>query len=169
MVILVKSTTPDSDKNFWGTTWECFADAEHLFGRKFIIDVAAEPLTAKCKLFFTRDDDALSLDWPDSWYLNPPFDLKVQFIHHAKQQREKGRAGMMLLPYERQTEWWRKGVSKGCIIYEPDGRYNFLERDGETKKSGVNFGSALVCFPSFYIKDSITVPFSRGIGCKAAA
>ncbi len=169
MAILVKSKTSSDNKNLWGTTWECFADAEHLFGRKFIIDVAAEPLTAKCKLFFTRDDDSLSLDWPDSWFLNPPFDLKAQFIHHAKQQRAKGRAGMMLLPYERQTDWWRRGVSKGCIIYEPDGRYNFLERDGVTKKSGVNFGSALVCFPAMHIGDSITVPFNRGIGAKKAA
>lgn len=61
MAILVKSKTSSDNKNLWGTTWECFADAEHLFGRKFIIDVAAEPLTAKCKLFFTRDDDSLSL------------------------------------------------------------------------------------------------------------
>jgi hypothetical protein len=62
-----------------------------------------------------------------------------------------------------------KGIRKGCIIYEPDGRYNFMERDGETKKSGVNFGSALVCFPAMHIGDSITVPFNRGIGANKAA
>ena len=37
-----------------------------------------------------------------------------------------------------------------------------------TKKSGVNFGSALVCFPAMHIGDSITVPFNRGIGAKKA-
>ena len=169
MAHLVKSTTPDEYKNFWATTWECFADAQHLFGREFVIDVAAEPLTAKCKNFFTQADDALSLDWPDRWFCNPPFDLKIPFIHHAKGQQEIGRSGMMLLPYERQTDWWRKGVSKGCIIYEPDGRYNFMERDGKTKKSGVNFGSALVCFPAFHLHESITVPFTRGIGSKLVA
>ena len=168
MAILVKSKTSSDNKNLWGTTWECFADAEHLFGKPFLIDVAAEPLTSKCKNFFTRADDALSLDWPDRWYCNPPFDLKAQFIHHAKQMQAKGRSGMMLLPYERQTEWWRKGVGKGCIIYEPCGRYNFLERDGTTKKSGVNFGSAMVCFPTFHLNESITVPFTRGIGHKKA-
>lgn len=169
MAILVKSKTPDSDKNFWATTWECFADAEHLFGRKFLIDVAAEPLTAKCKNFFTLADDALSLDWPDRWFCNPPFDLKSEFLGHAKVMQDKGRSGMMLLPYERQTDWWRKGVSKGCVIYEPDGRYNFMERDGKTKKSGVNFGSAFVCFPAFQLHESITVPFTRGIGSKLVA
>ena len=169
MAHLVKSKTAAEDKNFWGTTWECLADAEHLFGKTFLIDVAAEPLTAKCKNFFTKEDNALLLDWPDRFWCNPPFDLKGKFITKAKEMQAKGRSGMMLLPYERQTEWWRRGVSKGCIIYEPCGRYNFLERDGVTKKSGVNFGSALVCFPSFHLNESITVPFTRGIGCKAAA
>jgi DNA N-6-adenine-methyltransferase (Dam). len=162
MAILVKSKTPDGDKNFWATTWECFADAEHLFGRKFIIDVAAEPLTAKCKLFFTQADDALSLDWPDSWFLNPPFDLKAQFIHHAKQQQSNGRAGMMLLPYEPCTKWWAETLRTNVICYVPDGRYSFLERDGRTKKNGVNFASCFVLFPCFKIQNSIHIPFSRG-------
>ena len=126
MAHLVKSKTAESDKNFWATTQECFADAEYLFGKKFIIDVAAESLTAKCKLFFTQDDDALSLDWPDNWWCNPPFDLKREFITKAKQQQMNGRSGMMLLPYERQTSWWREDLSNGVIIYEPDGRYNFI-------------------------------------------
>lgn len=199
MAILVKSKTSSDNKNLWGTTWECFEDATELYGRKFECDVAAEPLTAKCRKYFTSPDildslifdrwntavllnhaesvlgnvcvglDALNLSWPDHWFCNPPFDLKGPFIRHAKWQQVQGRPGMMLLPYERQTDWWRRGVSKGCIIYEPDGRYNFLERDGVTKKSGVNFGSALVCFPAMHIGDSITIPFTRGIGSKKAA
>ena len=198
MAILVKSKTSSDNKNLWGTTWECFEDATELYGRKFECDVAAEPLTAKCRKYFTSPDildslifdrwntavllnhaesvlgnvcvglDALNLNWPEHWFCNPPFDLKAQFLHHAKQMQAKGRSGMMLLPYERQTEWWRKGVGKGCIIYEPCGRYNFLERDGVTKKSGVNFGSAMVCFPTFHLNESITVPFTRGIGHKKA-
>ena len=48
MANLVKSKTPESDKNLWATTWECFADAKALYGREFIVDVCAEPETAKC-------------------------------------------------------------------------------------------------------------------------
>jgi len=195
MAHLVKSTTPDNDKNYWGTTWECFNDAQELYGRKLVCDVAAEPLTAKCENYYIstawfdkfRDPrfrteqleqlrqaekrgarctgiDSLNVDWPEHWFCNPPFDLKGPFIRQARRQQQQGRSGIMLLPYERQTDWWRKGCRTGCIIYEPDGRYNFLERDGETKKVGVNFGSALVCFPAMHIHESITVPFNRGIG-----
>ena len=195
MAILVNSKTDKKDSNFWATTWECLNDAEYLYGKEFQLDVCAEPLTAKCRKYYgppifydlaIADEefrslisdiemprcvglDALNLKWDNDWFCNPPFDLKGPFIRHAKWQQVNGRSGMMLLPYERQTDWWRRGVGKGCIIYEPDGRYNFLERDGVTKKSGVNFGSALVCFPAMHIVDSITIPFNRGIGAKKAA
>ena len=53
MAILIDSGTPASDKNFWATTWECFADAQALYGRNFECDIAAEPLTAKCSHYFT--------------------------------------------------------------------------------------------------------------------
>ena len=190
MAHLVKSKTADGDKNFWATAWECFADAETLYGREFQIDVAAEPLTAKCRKYYGPAEfydrvlvdpefnrlapdiemprcvgiDSLNINWEDDWWCNPPFDLKEEFIAKAKQQQKRGISGMMLLPYERQTQWWRNGVSQGCIIYEPDGRYNFLERDGEAKKSGVNFGSAFVLFPAFYVAESPTIQFKRGIG-----
>ena len=28
MAILIKSNTPDSDKDFWATSWQAFSDAE---------------------------------------------------------------------------------------------------------------------------------------------
>lgn len=199
MAILIKSNTPDSDKNFWATTWDCFADAQALYGRRFKCDVAAEPLTAKCKSYFarpelldqllhyrTRDEvrsqmrmtearrdtwcdglDSLQLKWPEHWWCNPPFDLKHDFIQHARKQQADGRSGMMLLPYEPLSGWWRRLLADDVIIYEPDGRYQFYERDGETKKSGANFGCALVAFPTMRIGKSIRVPFERGFSTKS--
>lgn len=201
MAILIDSGTPASDKNFWATTWDCFADAQHLYGREFEIDVCAEPLTAKCYQYFarpemldqllhyrTRDEvrrqmhqaefydntycfglDSLQLDWPEHWWCNPPFDLKHDFIQHARKQQAAGRSGMMLLPYEPLSGWWRRMLADDVIIYEPDGRYQFYERDGETKKSGANFGCALVAFPTMKIGPSLRVPFERGIGTKPLA
>ncbi len=165
MTHLVKSTTRKSDKNFWATTWSCFADATALFGRPFQLDVCAEQATRKCLRYFTLPEvDALCVDWDDGWYCNPPFDNKQAFIKHAHKQARQGRAGMMLLPYEPATNWWRKLLSKGVIVYEPDGRYPFLERDGMTKKDGVNFPSALILFPAHTVNASIRIPFTRGMG-----
>ena len=190
MAILIKSKTPEADRNFWSTQWGCFLDAQRLHGRSFRLDVAAEPLTAKCNLYYARPEmvdelldcrtsaetkrqmresgavcvglDALLLPWEDDWWCNPPFDLKEQFIIKAKREQAKGHAGMMLLPYEPLTNWWRDNLAEGVIVYEPDGRYNFMERDGKTRKSGANFGSVLVSFPSQHIGRSPRIPFIRG-------
>lgn len=181
MTNLVKSKTQENDKNKWATALECFADAKALYGRQFQCDVAALPATAKCTNIIVPPDytlaegddtrqvniidvDALATDWPDDWWCNPPFDEKASFIEKARKQQQAGRQGMMLLPYEPLTGWWRDLLSDDVIIYEPDGRYNFYEADGKTKKTGVNFGSAFVLFPACKIGPSIRVPFKRGIG-----
>jgi hypothetical protein len=195
MAILIDSGTPASDKNFWATTWEAFADAKVLYGRSFECDVAAEPLTAKCTSYFARPEmldqlldyrttskireqmkmaeqlgvvcaglDSLNLFWPDHWWCNPPFDLKPEFIRHARRNQRMGHPGMMLLPYEPLSGWWRRLLADDVIVYEPDGRYQFYERDGVTRKNGANFGCALVAFPTMKIGPSLRVPFKRGIG-----
>lgn len=195
MAILIDNKTDEKDSNFWATTWLAFYDAQHLHGRAFKTDVAAEPLTAKCKRYFTSVNwldellsgvgvpikktnlalavergfrlvgfDAFMCDWGDDFWCNPPFDLKVEFIQRAREMQSRGMAGMMLLPYEPLAGWWRDNLETDCIIYEPDGRYQFYERDGETQKSGANFGSVLVAFPTQKIGAAPRIPFKRGIG-----
>lgn len=163
-----KSQTADGDKNFWATSWRQFYDAVHLYGRPFQWDVAAEGATTKttAATYFGLDlgDDSLQLDWPTDWWCNPPFDRKVEFIQHARLQQAGGRPGMMLLPYEPVSNWWRENLMENVIVYEPDGRYNFMERDGQTMKAGVNFGTALVLFTTATIGLSLRIPYSRGVG-----
>lgn len=169
MAILVKSTTPTGEKNRWGTTWECFNDAQtwymKRFGVGFEFDVCAEPQTAKVNQFYVstawarrhyrelmrgefpgvQGVDALSNEWPSHWWCNPPFDNKPEFCIKAYEEDLNGRHGMMLLPYEPMTGWWLDHVEgKAARILVPDGRYGFYEVDGVTKKYGVNFGSAFV-------------------------
>ena len=48
--------------------------------------------------------------------------------------------------------WWQKRLAFGIIIYEPDGRYQFCERDGVTR----------------HIAESPRIRFARGIGQQAA-
>lgn len=193
MAILIKSQTAKEDKNFWGTTVDCFLDAQFLNGRKFAVDVAAEPSTAKVDRFYVSTDyfdltvgsndsrgsgstllnssqrivgiDALNLSWENDYWCNPPFDLKLKFIKHAVKQLKSGIGGMMLLPYEPITAWWLENVEPfATAIYEPDGRYNFVQCDGVTKKTGVNFGSAFVLFtPHMTPLSPPRIRFKRGI------
>ena len=113
MAILIKSNVPDSDKDFWATTWQAFSDAEALYGRKFQVDVAAEASTAKCLSYFVRPGDsdpvaagvdAMLMEWPADWWCNPPFSMKPEFIAEARHAQAAGNPGMMLLPYEPLTK-----------------------------------------------------------------
>lgn len=173
MAILVKSETDPADKNFWATNWFCLYDATRLYGRSFSFDVAAEYSTRKAAGYYSlaEGNNALELLWPEHWWCNPPFDDKAAFIACAVEQAKAGRGGMMLLPYEPLTDWWRELVAcNATFIYEPDGRYNFKERDGITDKDGVNFGCALVLFTSHQAaSEAVRIPFKRtaaGLGKK---
>ncbi|WED23058.1 phage N-6-adenine-methyltransferase [Vibrio sp. JC009] len=194
MTILVQSATPASNKNRWATTWECFEDGKALYGREFKLDVCAEPETTKVNRFytslewlerhngnhfargegFTAEDfnpnaqivgfDALRLPWENDFWCNPPFDGKQLFIKKAFHEARAGNSGLMLLPYEPATTWWRELVDgKATAVYEPDGRYNFLDIDGVTKKRGVNFPSAFVLWTPHYTHYTPKIPFKRGV------
>lgn len=194
MPILIHSTTPKNDKNRWATTWQCFEDAQSLYGREFLLDVCAEPATTKVNRFYTsiewlelragneqqrgigfcKEDfnpsakivgfDALALPWENDFWCNPPFDQKQQFIKKAFLEAKSGKSGMMLLPYEPATGWWHELINgKATAIYEPDGRYNFYDIDGVTKKTGVNFPCAFVLFTPHFTNHTPKIPFKRGL------
>ncbi len=115
MAILIESKTADGAKNRWATAHNCFADAQALYGRKFSLDVCAEPQTARVDRFYVSPEwlnsqpsldiirkhsdkkivgfDALQCDWDRDWWCNPPFDLKQEFLEKAYEQAIKGRGG----------------------------------------------------------------------------
>lgn len=191
MAILVRSKTAAEDKNKWATQWSCFLDGQHHFkrltGKDLVLDVAAEPQTAKLSRFYVSPNwineqngdysalqpshqlmqviepkivgfDALQCNWEDGWWCNPPFDLKPAFIKKAVEEMFKGYDGMMLLPYEPLTGWWLDLVEPYAkMVFEPDGRYSFYESNGYVKKHGVNFGSALILFS----RKNIVLPRER--------
>lgn len=179
MAILVNSKTPESIKNKWGTDPRTFNDAKILFkqvtGKDLVLDVAAEPQTAKCSRYIMPPDwiagrrgwpeqlktnnladgghatcvgfDGLQCEWEDGWWCNPPFDRKFEFIEQANEQMFKGRDGMMLLPYEDLSTWWNDLIEGfASMVFKPNGRYQFYEADGFTRKTGANFGSVLLLY-----------------------
>lgn len=184
MAILVASNTPKSDKNRLATTWECFNDAKLVTGLSFVLDVAAEPETAKCVNYITPEEDALTINWGArlaqvnkknanliatrlpvanvGLWCNPPFDLKFDFIQKAyDESRMHGLSICLLIPYEPQTIWWRcmiDGVARA--VYEPRGRYSFYKPDGVTKMSGSNFGVCFVVFDGSYINHTNYIKFT---------
>jgi len=184
MAILVKSTTKSSEKNRWGTTWRCNNHAAKLTGYAFILDACAEKQTAKCANFISPEENAFNVDWvqrlssieskiskikatrspfkPSAVWVNPPFDSKIEFIDECYRYSKLGITTVMLLPYERTTGWWRDKIkNKANRIFVPDGRYPFLEIDGKTQKTGVNFSSCFIEFSPTYFNKTEYIDFVR--------
>lgn len=83
----------------------------------FWLDVAASEDNAKCVVYFTAEDDALSKDWatggvvkqPTCW-MNPPYSRCREFIAKAAQEARKGCTVVCLVPSRTDTRWWHSDV-----------------------------------------------------------
>ncbi len=107
----------------------------------FDIDVCATPDTAKCKRFFRPEDDALTLDWNGTCFMNPPYGRQIgKFMCKAFEESRKGATVVCLVPARTDTLWWHKYAMRGEVRFLR-GRLRF----GDSSNSAP-FPSAVVIF-----------------------
>jgi phage N-6-adenine-methyltransferase len=152
----------------WETPQELFDILDKEF--HFIIDICATEENSKCKLFYTKDDDALKIFWPrDGWcWMNPPYGRQIgKFIKKAFNESSDGSKIVCLLPSRTDTKWWHDYCMHGEIRFIK-GRLKMLNRqlpsyNGiETKKSSAPFPSAIVIF-DINNKYNMTFSTMRGL------
>jgi len=141
----------------WRTPPGVFDTLDREFG--FEVDAAASPANALCDLYWTEDDDALSLDWSTNItsasgtgptvFLNPPYGRGVGvWVGKAIEQQAKGCTVVMVLMACTDTKWWAKLWGSAHEVRFVTGRIRFLDREG--KEQGVApKGTAIVVFRSF--------------------
>lgn len=106
-----KNYSPSSNER--ETPWELYQLLNKEFG--FIADMAATKQNAKHEVFYTIEDDSLSIDWPRGpVFLNPPYSrgLLPRFVAKAREEAMKGSKPVLLLPASTSSRWWVKYVSK---------------------------------------------------------
>ena len=94
--------TNNSDE--WGTPQNLFDELNEEFN--FTLDVCATIQSAKCKRFFTKEDNALIQDWSkDICFINPPYSrIQDKFVKKAKEESTKGATIVCLLPARTDTK-----------------------------------------------------------------
>lgn len=135
----------------WETPWKDFNIIAESF--LFGLDVCATPENSKCQSYITKEEDALVSRWdvPQGyyWWCNPDFRLAPQFLEKAYEEMADGNPGLMLLPPNIETEWFKTGITMpGIRILFYPRRINFLDPsalDGK-KRGGNNKGSILAAF-----------------------
>ncbi|MFC1839807.1 DNA N-6-adenine-methyltransferase [Thermodesulfobacteriota bacterium] len=124
----------------WATPQGLFDELNEEF--QFTLDPCATDENAKCKNYFTLEEDGLKQDWSnETVFMNPPYGRVISlWMKKAYEASLKGATVVCLPPARTDTAWWHNYAMKG-EIYLIRGRLKF----GDAKNSAP-FPSAIVVF-----------------------
>jgi phage N-6-adenine-methyltransferase len=128
-----------SKTDLWATPQEFFNKYNDFYN--FNLDVCANNENAKCKNYFTKDQNGLIQEWVGVCWMNPPYGRTIKdWVKKAYESSLKGATVVCLLPARTDTKWWHEYCIKGQIEFIK-GRLKF----GNSKNSAP-FPSAVVIF-----------------------
>lgn len=165
----------------FSSKYDAWATPQHFFDvlnekYRFDVDVCAAPDTAKCEHYFTKEQDALSIDWKaygqehfdcsPTCFMNPPYGRGIgEFVKKAYEESLKGCEVVCLLPARTDTKWYHKyiwdkhndkfrdGVSgsflQGRLTFGTDEYWQMLWEQQKVpygKKNSAPFPSMIVVF-----------------------
>jgi DNA (cytosine-5)-methyltransferase 1 len=164
MADIISSELYDDEKNSWGTDPLVFAALNKEFN--FVLDAAASDNNHLAPKFFTKEDDALIIDWhrditmdfgcdnisPPNFnvFVNPPYGRGYiqRFMQKAIKEKAKGVTTVMLVPATLDAKWLPiHDISEIRII--TGGRLSFIHPLSGKKIAGNTKGSMLVVFTPF--------------------
>ena len=129
-----------SNDDTWSTPQGLYDNLNSVF--KFTLDPACSEATAKCKKFYTEEDDGLSKSWEkEIVFLNPPYSriLQPKFIKKAS---EENATTIALIPSRTDTKLWQEIIfNKAIAICFIKGRLKF-----GSATDAAPFPSAIIIF-----------------------
>ncbi|KKN74117.1 hypothetical protein LCGC14_0394570 [marine sediment metagenome] len=125
----------------WATPQGVFDELDAEFG--FTVDVCATAENAKCRRFYSKDEDGLTFLWlGETCWLNPPYGREIgRWMKKAYESALDGATVVCLIPSRTDTRWWHDYVMRADEIRFIKGRLKF---DGH--KNSAPFPSAIVIF-----------------------
>lgn len=105
----------------------------------FDLDVCATSENAKCKKYYTKQDDGLVQPWYGTVWMNPPYGREIgKWMRKANEAANAGAVVVCLVPARTDTAWWHECVLPHEVRFIK-GRLKFGEA-----KNGALFPSAVV-------------------------
>lgn len=131
----------------WDTPMGLFKRLNEEF--KFTLDACAQPHSAKCKKFFSPEDDGLSQDWEGVVFMNPPYGRSIsKWVSKARSEADKGATVVCLVPSRTDTKWFHS--IRGELRFF-SGRLKFENRNLPSWREDGNFKISPAPFPSLLI------------------
>ena len=115
-----------SENNVWETPQAFFDKLNEEF--RFTLDACALPENAKCRLYFTPQDDGLIQDWSGhTVFCNPPYGRKIAvWVEKCYlESRRDNTKVVMLLPARTDTVYFHRFIYQQSEIRFVRGRLKF--------------------------------------------
>ncbi len=129
-----------SKRTDWETPQELFDGLNAEF--RFDLDVCASAENAKCRRFFTVEDDGLTQPWDSVCWLNPPYGRGMErWLRKAFHAAQNGALVVCLVPARTDTRWWHLYVVRSSEIRFLRGRLRF-----QGAANSAPFPSAVIVF-----------------------
>ena len=119
----------------WETPKDLFRKLDEEF--HFTLDPCATPQTAKCKKFYTKNDDGLRQSWAgEVVFMNPPYGRQIaKWVKKAWEESKKGATVVALLPARTDTNWFHDYVLNKAEIRFIRGRVYFRQDGGRVDRA----------------------------------
>ena len=129
-----------SKTEMWATPQDFFDKLNEEF--HFTLDAAAIAENAKCKRYYTPEDDGLFQPWEGVVWCNPPYGKQIgKWVRKGFESARGGATVVMLVPARTDTAWFHDYILGKAEIRFVRGRLKF----GESKNSAP-FPSMVVVF-----------------------
>lgn len=115
-----------SNTDEWSTPQDFYDELDKEFG--FSLDPCCLPSSAKCKNFFTPEENGLEQDWSEHVvFMNPPYGAGIKaWMAKACEEWKKGATVVCLVPARTDTQWWwRHVMDHGHEVRFVEGRLRF--------------------------------------------
>lgn len=131
-----------SNTDLWATPQSFFEELNKEF--QFTLDPCATAENAKCRTFYTKDDDGLKKDWGGQIvFCNPPYGMEIKkWVRKCYEESKKpNTVVVMLIPARTDTAYFHDYIYKKSEVRFIRGRLKF----GDAKNSAP-FPSMVVIF-----------------------
>lgn len=144
---MISEALYSSKSDEWYTPQNLFKSLDDEF--HFNLDPCATPKSAKCKTYFTKEDDGLSKKWGGyRVFCNPPYSDIAKWVEKAyRETREDNTIVVMLIPARTDTKYFHNFIYQRSEIRFLKGRVNF------GGKANAPFPSMIVVFRGANIKE----------------
>jgi len=130
-----------SKSDEWGTPTDFFNKLDVVYN--FTLDPCATAENAKCKKFYTIEENGLEKDWEgETVFVNPPYSKIKDWVIKAHTEGQKlNTTVVMLIPSRTDTRWWHQYCMNADKILFVKGRLKF-----EGGEHSAPFPSAVIIF-----------------------